>query len=145
MNNISIIIESDYKKFIINYVETLWKIEKKKNILNFIKLDSSYLNNDILKICLKNNIFDAAIYIYIHQEYFTEALNLCKKEITNNIESLFKIQIEQKNLIFKIELFNKHDEIIINAALYVKKKVSNYLKKKGKIYGLIFLNFYIKI
>ena len=137
-------IESDYKKFIIIYIETLCKMQKKKNILHFIKLDSSYLNNEVLKVCLINNVFNAAIYIYIHQENFTEALNLCKKEITNNIESLLKLQLDQKNLSFKKELFNEHDEIIYKYCFICEKESEQLPEKERKKVWFDILEFLYK-
>ena len=71
--------EKDYKKILNIYIETLCKLKKEKNILNLLKEKSEYINDDCLKICLANNVFDAAIYIYIKQEQYLNALDLCKE------------------------------------------------------------------
>ena len=92
--------------------------------------EKKYLNNDILKVCLNNNVFDSAIYIYLYQENFSEALNLCKKEITNNIDNLIKIYIE-KNEQKKKEIIIEHDEII-NKCCYICEKESEQLPKKER-------------
>ena len=126
-NNIK---DNDYYKILIIHIETLCKMEKKKNILKFLKENINYLNNDILKVCLNNNVFDSAIYIYLYQENFSEALNLCKKEITNNIDNLIKIYIE-KNEQKKKEIIIEHDEII-NKCCYICEKESEQLPKKER-------------
>ena len=105
-------------------------MEKKKSILNCLKGNINYLNDDILKVCLKNNVFDAAIYIYLFQENFTEALNLCKKEISNNIDSLIQIYID-KNAQKKKEIITEHDEII-NKCCYICEKENEQLPKKER-------------
>ena len=122
--------EKDYKKIINIYIETLCKLKKEKNILNLLKEKSAYINDDCLKICLANNVFDAAIYIYIKQENFIEALNLCKKEISNNINKLLKIYLN-KNEDKKKELFLEHDEII-NKCGFICEKESKQLPKKDR-------------
>lgn len=124
--------EDHYYKILINHIETLCKMEKKKDILKLLKEDQLYLNNECLKICLKNNVFDAAIYIYMHQQNFTDALNLCKKEITNSIDNLIKIYTENNlNDINKQELFSEHDEII-SKCCFICEKESEELPKKDR-------------
>lgn len=86
--------DGHYYKILIIHIETLCKMDKKKDIIKLLKEDPLYLNNECLKVCLKNNVIDASIYIYMHQQNFTDALNLCKKEITNNIDNLIKIYID---------------------------------------------------
>ena len=125
---------SEYYKLLIIHVETLCKMGKKNSIINFLKKDSSYLNNDVLKVCLINNVFDAAIYIYIHQESFREALNLCKKEITNNIDKLLNKELEkndQKILANKNELITEHEEMI-NKCCFICQKESEQLPEKER-------------
>ena len=115
----------------------------KKNIINILKNNKFYLNDDCLKICLKNKVFDAALYIYMHQKNFTEALNLCKKEITNNINNLIKEYINESDT-KKKELFIEHDEII-NKCCFICEKESEQipLKDRKKIWFEI-LNYLYK-
>ena len=137
--------ESDYKKILNIYIETLCKNNKKKNIINLLKENNIYLNTDILKICIKNNVLDAAIYIYIKQEKYLEAINLCKKEITNNIDNLIKMYTEEKYE-SKKELFSEHDEII-NKFCYICEKESEQLplKEQKKIWFDVLEFLYKKI
>ena len=121
---------NNFYKMLIIHIETLCKIRKKKNIINFLKSDSSYLNDEVLKVCLKNNVFDAAIHIYIYQGNFTKALNLCKKEITNSIDNLLQIYSDQ-NLSKKKQLIKEHDEII-SKCCYICEKESEQLPKKER-------------
>jgi hypothetical protein len=125
--------EDQYYKILIAHIEALCKMEKKKDILKLLKEEPLYLNNECLKVCLKNNIFDAAIYIYMHQQNFTDALNLCKKEITNNIDNIIKIFTDNnKNDIIKKELFSEHDEIISKCCFICEKESEQLPKKEGK-------------
>ena len=122
--------ETVYYKLIIIYIETLCNMGKKKNIINFLKLNTYYLNDDVLKVCLKNNVLDAAVYIYIYQENFAEALNLCKKEITTNIDCLLQVYLEE-NEKKKNELILEHDEII-NKCCFICEKESEQISKKER-------------
>jgi len=125
--------EDHYYKILITHIETLCKMEKKKDIIKLLKEDPLYLNNECLKVCLKNNVIDAAIYIYMHQQNFTDALNLCKKEITNNIDNLIKIYTDNNmNDINKTELFSEHDEIISKCCFICEKESEQLPKKEGK-------------
>ena len=125
--------DDHYYKILIIHIETLCKMDKKKDIIKLLKEDPLYLNNECLKVCLKNNVFDAAIYIYMHQKNFTEALNLCKKEITNNIDNLIKIYTDNSmNDINKKELFSEHDEIISKCCFICEKESEQLPKKEGK-------------
>ena len=138
---------SEYYKILIIHVETLCKMGKKNSIINFLKKDSSYLNNDVLKVCLINNVFDAAIYIYIHQESFTEALNLCKKEITNNIDKLLNKEIEQNDQIIlpnKNELITEHEEMISKCCFICEKESEQLPEKERKKIWFDILEFLYK-
>ena len=123
--------ESDYYKILIIHIETLSKTGQKKDIINLLKEEPAYLNDDCLKVCLRNNILDAALYIYIHQENFAEALSLCKKEITSNIDKLIKFYTEENKEYQKAELFSEHDELINNCC-YICQKESDQLSKKER-------------
>lgn len=69
----------------------------------------------------------------MHQQNFTDALNLCKKEITNNIDNLIKIYIDNNiNDINKKELFSEHDEIISKCCFICEKESEQLPKKEGK-------------
>ena len=122
--------ESDYKKLLNMHIETLCKKEKKKSIINLLKGNKAYLNEDCLKICLKNSVLDASIYIYFKQEKYQEAINLCKKEISSNIDNLIKVFTEENNE-SKNKLFLEHDEII-NKFCYICEKESEQLPAKDK-------------
>ena len=125
--------EDQYYKILIAHIEALCKMEKKKVILKVLKEEPLYLSNECLKVCLKNNIFDAAIYIYMHQQNFTDALNLCKKEITNNIDNLIKIYADKdNNNINKKESFSEHDEIISKCCFICEKESEQLPKKERK-------------
>ena len=137
--------EKDFYKLLIIHIETLCKMKMKKNIINLLKNDSSYLNDDCLKVCLKNNVFDAAIYIYMHQEKFIDALNLCKKEISNNIDNLKKIYINGDDS-KKKELFLEHDDIINKCSFICEKESEQIpLKNRKKIWFEILEFLYKKI
>ena len=137
--------EKDFYKLLIIHIETLCKMKMKNNIINLLKNDLSYLNDDCLKVCLKNNVFDAAIYIYMYQEKFIEALNLCKKEISNNIDNLKKIYINGDDS-KKKELFLEHDDIINKCSFICEKESEQIpLKNRKKIWFEILEFLYKKI
>ena len=135
--------EKDYFKLLNLHIETLCKMGMKKNIINIFKNNKFYLNDDCLKICLKNNVFDAAIYIYMHQLNFTEALNLCKKEITNNINNLIQECINESDT-KKKELFFQHDEIINKCCFICEKESEEIPLKDRKRIWFEVLNFLYK-
>ena len=133
----------DFYKFLIIHIETLCKMDKKKDILSFLKKENAYINNDILKICLNNKVFDAAIYILMKQENFTEALELCKKEITSDLDYLVQKYIKD-TIINKYELFSEHDEIIDKCCVICEKESEQLPKKERKRIWFDILEFLYK-
>ena len=130
--------EKNYNKILITYIDILCRLDKKEDIIKLIKGNSSYINNDCLKICLKNNISEAAIYIYIKQEQYVNALNLCKDEITKILNNLIESDLNQ-NTKSKTNILNKYDEYI-NEIFFICEK-----ENKQKIWFEIFEFLFSKI
>ena len=115
------LIDKDYNKILITYIDILCRLNKKEDIIHLIKEDSAYVNNDILKICLKYNISEAAIYIYIKQEQYLNALDLCKEEINKILDKLIQIFLDKdsKN---RIDILNKYNNLINDIFLICEKE-----------------------
>ena len=114
-------IDKNYNKILNTYIDILCRLNKTENIIKLIKEDSSYINNDILKICLKYNISEAAIYIYIKQEQYLNALDLCKEEINKIIDTFIQIHFDE-NGTNKTDTLNKYNKLIIlnmNSIIYL--------------------------
>ena len=103
--------DKDYNKILITYIDILCRLNKKEDIIKLFKSDSSYINNDCLKICLKNNISEAAIYIYTKQEKYMDALKLCQEELTKIINEIIQTYLKQKTENIS-EILNKYEEFI---------------------------------
>ena len=110
-----------YNKIIITYIDILSRLNKKEDIIKLIKENSAYINNDCLKICLKNNITEAAIHIYIKQERYINALNLCKDEVTKIIDHLIQLYLD-KISDNKDDIINKYNELINEMYLICEKE-----------------------
>ena len=115
------LIDKDYNKILITYIDILCRLNKKEDIIHLIKEDSAYVNNDILKICLEYNISEAAIYIYIKQEQYLNALDLCKEEINKILDKLIQIFLDKdsKN---RIDILNKYNNLINDIFLICEKE-----------------------
>ena len=127
--------EKNYNKILITYIDILCRLGKKEDIIKLIKKNSPYINNDCLQICLKNKISEAAIYIYIKQEQYINALNLCKDEITKILNSLIDSDIN-KNPEGKTDIMNKYDEFI-NEIFFICEK-ENKQKVWFEVFGFLF-------
>ena len=114
-------IDKNYNKILNTYIDILCRLNKTENIIKLIKEDSSYINNDILKICLKYNISEAAIYIYIKQEQYLNALDLCKEEINKIIDTFIQIHFDE-NGTNKTDTLNKYDKLINEIFLICEKE-----------------------
>ena len=115
------LIDKDYNKILITYIDILCRLNKKEDIIHLIKEDSAYVNNDILKICLEYNISEAAIYIYIKQEQYLNALDLCKEEINKILDKLIQIFLD-KNSKNRIDILNKYNNLINDIFLICEKE-----------------------
>ena len=114
-------IDKNYNKILNTYIDILCRLNKTENIIKLIKEDSSYINNDILKICLKYNISEAAIYIYIKQEQYLNALDLCKEEINKIIDTFIQIHFDE-NGANKTDTLNKYNKLINEIFLICEKE-----------------------
>ena len=114
-------IDKNYNKILNTYIDILCRLNKTENIIKLIKEDSSYINNDILKICLKYNISEAAIYIYIKQEQYLNALDLCKEEINKIIDTFIQIYFDE-NGANKTDTLNKYNKLINEIFLICEKE-----------------------
>ena len=112
--------DKNYNKILITYIDILCRLNRKEDIIKLIKKDPSYINNDCLKICLKNNISEAAIYIYIKQEQYIKALKLCKDEINKLLNQLIQSYLNE-NSENKTDIINKYDEYI-NEIFFICEK-----------------------
>ena len=114
-------IDKNYNKILNTYIDILCRLNKTENIIKLIKEDSAYINNDILKICLKYNISEAAIYIYIKQEQYLNALDLCKEEINKIIDTFIQIHFDE-NGTNKTDTLNKYNKLINEIFLICEKE-----------------------
>ena len=116
-----IIKDKNFNKILITQIDILAKLNKIDDIIKLVKSNSSYINEDCLKICLKYNIIEAVIYIYIKQENYIKALEICKKDLTNILENLMKINGD-KSSETETEIIKKYDELINKILLICEKE-----------------------
>ena len=112
--------DKNFNKILNTQIEILCKLNKKEDIMNLVKKNSSYINDDCLKLCLKNNITEAAIYIYIKLEKYIKALELCKVEITKIIDNLIQLY-SNDNTENKNDIIEKYEELI-NETFFICEK-----------------------
>ena len=113
--------DKNFNKILITQIDILAKLNKIDDIIKLVKSNSSYINEDCLKICLKYNIIEAVIYIYIKQENYIKALEICKKDLTNILENLMKLNGD-KSSETKTEIIKKYDELINKILLICEKE-----------------------
>ena len=112
--------DKNFNKILITYFEILCKLNKKEDIIKLVKENMSCIHDDFLKICLKNEISEASIYIYIKQEKYVEAYKICKKEINKIFDNLIQVYSDE-NSKNKLEKISKYDELI-NQIFFICEK-----------------------
>ena len=113
--------DKNFNKILITYFEILCKLNKKEDIIKLVKENMSCIHDDFLKICLKNEISEASIYIYIKQEKYVEAYKICKKEINKIFDNLIKVYSDE-NSKNKLEKISKYDELINQISFICEKE-----------------------
>ena len=116
-----IVKNKNFDKILITQIDILAKLNKIDDIIKLVKNDSSYINEECLKICLKYNITEAAIFIYMKQEKYIKALDLCESELSKILDDLIKL-FPDKNPETKNEIIKKYDELINQIILICKEE-----------------------
>ena len=116
-----IIKDKNFDKILITQIDILAKLNKIDDIIKLVKKDSSYINEECLKICLKYNITEAVIFIYLKQEKYIKALNLCMSELSKILDNIFEL-FSDKNPETKNNIIKKYDELINQILLICKEE-----------------------
>jgi hypothetical protein len=99
-----------YSLLLSTHIELLCELNKKDQILPNLKKRASY-PEQCLDICLENKVYDAAIYLYLHQDNINDALELSNNALKEDYEKLIKIYKEKK-IKDTSSLIEKHNEIL---------------------------------
>ena len=94
------------------HIEVLCKLNKKEQILPIFQENGSYINDKCLKICLENEVLDAAVFIYMNQDNSIEALQLCLKSIRKNFNEIIALNRNNKDINSINKLVKMHQKII---------------------------------
>ena len=116
-----VIKDKNFDKILITQIDILAKLNKIDDIIKLVKKDSSYINEECLKICLKYNITEAVIFIYLKQEKYIKALNLCMSELSKILDNIFEL-FSDKNPETKNNIIKKYDELINQILLICKEE-----------------------
>ena len=116
-----VIKDKNFDKILITQIDILAKLNKIDDIIKLVKNDSSYINEECLKICLKYNITEAAIFIYLKQEKFIKALDLCMSELSKILDNSLEL-FSDKNPETKNYIIKKYEELINQILLICKEE-----------------------
>ena len=110
-NDIEFDEDEEYIKYLLQrHVYLLCSLNKKNDVITWLKQLDYYPTKECIDICKKNKVYDALIYLYKKEGNITEALRVCN-EIINNIFNDILNNLKSKE--YKEELNNlKKDELI---------------------------------
>ena len=99
-----------YSLLLSTHISLLCELNKKNQILPNLKKRASY-PEQCLDICLENKVYDAAIYLYLHQDNINDALELSNNVLKEDYETLIKVYQENK-IKDTSSIIEKHNEIL---------------------------------
>ena len=99
------------------HLKLLCYLNKKDQILPWLKECSLYPIKDSLEICIRCHVDDATIYLYQKSGYVDKALDICKQLLVNDYNKIFENLCSKtfnENLyeLSKIDFENKYDKAV---------------------------------
>ena len=96
--------EEDFMKFILEkHVFLLCKLNRKNEVISWLKKLNEYPIKECIDICKKNQVYDCLIFLYKKEGNTTEALKICHEIIKNTFNEILKNIRDECNK----ELYNK--------------------------------------
>ena len=98
-------VEEEYTKYLLErHVQLLCNLNKKNQIITWLKRLNDYPIKECIEICKKGDVYDALIFLYKKEGNITEALNVCNKIIAIAFDDIIK---NYKLKDFSEELYDK--------------------------------------
>ena len=102
----------EFMKYILEkHVLLLCKLERKREIISWLKKLNEYPIKECISICKKNDVYDCLIFLYKKEGNTTEALKICYEIIMNTFNEILNII---KSPEFNGELYNSKKNEFIN-------------------------------
>ena len=124
-----------YSLLLSTHIELLCELNKKDQILPNLKKRASY-PDQCLDICLENKVYDAAIYLYLHQDNINDALELSNNVLKEDYEKLINVFKENK-IKDTSSLIEKHNEILDSSINICEKANDDEKIIKEMWFGLV--------
>ena len=105
-----------YSLLLSTHIELLCELNRKNEILPNLKKRASY-PDQCLDICLENKVYDAAIYLYLHQDNTKDALNLSNQVLKEDYDNLTLLY--QENKLSNIDSYIENHNLLLDRSIYI--------------------------